>query len=74
MEYDIKDKMEWTVIFIIEFGKRYGLSFKQAFNYLKRYKGISFADRHYDYLHTQSFPSAVADITEYCHKMGGGIV
>ena len=54
MEYDIKDKMEWTVIFIIEFGKRYGLSFKQAFNYLKRYKGISFADRHYDYLHTQS--------------------
>lgn len=74
MEYDIKDKMEWTVIFITEFGKRYGLSFKQAFNYLKRYKGISFADRHYDYLHTQSFASVVADMTEYCHKMGGGIV
>ena len=74
MEYDIKDKMEWTVIFIIEFGERHGLSFKQAFNYLKRYKGISFVDRHYDYLHTQSFASAVADMTEYCHKMGGGIV
>ncbi len=50
MEYDIKDKMEWTVIFITEFGKRYGLSFKQAYNYLKRYKGISFANRHYGWM------------------------
>ncbi|MDO4159690.1 MAG: DUF3791 domain-containing protein [Prevotellaceae bacterium] len=74
MEHDIKDKLEWAVIFISEFGEHHGLNFKQAFNYLKRYKGISFADRHYDYLHTQSFASAVADMTEYCHKMGGGLV
>lgn len=32
MEYDIKDKLEWTVIFILEFGRKYGLTMKQAFN------------------------------------------
>jgi len=30
-------------------------------------------ERHYDYLHTQSFASVVDDMTEYCGKMGGGI-
>ena len=44
-----------------------------SFNYLLRYKGINFVERHYDYLHTQSFASVVDDMTEYCGKMGGGI-
>lgn len=47
-KYDIKDKLEWTVIFIFEFGKKYGLTMKQAFGYLSRFKGIDFIDRHYD--------------------------
>ena len=73
MEYNIKDKIEWIVIFAQEFGNRHSLTLKQAFNYLLRYKGISFVERHCDYMHTQSFSSAVDDMTEYCHKMGGGI-
>lgn len=47
MKYDMKDKLEWTVIFILEFGRKYGLTMKQAFNYLSRFKGIDFIDRHY---------------------------
>ena len=74
MDYDIKDKMEWTIIFIREFGRKYGLSMKQAFNYLSRFKGIDFIDRHYDYVHTQSFASMVDDIAEYCHRHGGALV
>ena len=73
MEYDVKDKIEWTVIFVREFGNRHGLTLKQSFNYLLRYKGISFVERHYYYMHTQSFTSAVNDMTEYCHKLGGGL-
>lgn len=45
MKYDMKDKLEWTVIFILEFGRKYGLTMKQAFNYLSRFKGIDFIDR-----------------------------
>lgn len=74
MEYNIKDKIEWTMIFIYEFGKRHGLTLKQSFNYLLHYDGISFVDRHYDYVHTQSFASIVTDMTEYCHKNGGNII
>lgn len=59
MEYDVKDKIEWTVIFLTEFGKYHGLTLKQSFNYLLRYKGMNFVEKHYDYLHTQSFLSVV---------------
>ena len=69
MDYSIRDKMEWVVVFICEFGKKHGLTMKQAFNYLSRFKGIDFIDRHYDYVHTQSFSSMVADI-----RKGGALV
>jgi hypothetical protein len=26
MKYDVKEKLEWTVIFLFEFGHKYGLS------------------------------------------------
>ena len=74
MAYNTYDKLEWTLIFVSEFGKRFGLSLKQAFNYLSRYQGIAFVDSHYDYVHTQSFSSMVNDMAEYCHKNGGALV
>lgn len=74
MSYDIKDKLEWTVIFILEFGLRHGLTMKQAFNYLSRFKGIDFVNRHYYYVHTQSFASMVDELTDYCHRKGGALV
>ena len=74
MEHNIKDKIEWTIIFVWEFGRKYGLTMKQAFNYLSRFKGIDFIDRHYAYVHTQSFASMVDDIAEYCHRHGGTLM
>ena len=60
MKDDIKDKVEWTVIFVLEF--------------LSRFKGIEFIDRHYGYAHTQSFASMVDDVAEYCHRRGGALL
>lgn len=74
MDTNIKDKLEWTIIFILEFGKRHGLTMKQAFNYLCRFKGIDFVNRHYDYVHTQSFVSMVDELTDYCHRKGGVLI
>ena len=71
MGNDMRDKMEWTVIFILEFGRRHGLSMKQSFGYLSRYKAIDFIDRHYGYVHTQSFASIVDDMPDYCKRKGG---
>lgn len=66
-----KDKLDWTMVFIYEFGKRFGLTVKQSFNYLSRFKGIDFIDKHYDYAHTQSFESMIDDIATLCRRMGG---
>ena len=74
MEYDLKDKLEWTVIFVLEFGRKYGLNMRQAYNYLSRFKGIDFIDRHYEYVHTQSFASMVDDIAEYYRRHGGALI
>lgn len=71
MVYSNKDKLDWTMVFIYEFGKRFGLTVKQAFNYLSRFKGIEFIDEHYDYAHTQSFESMIDDIATLCRRMGG---
>ena len=40
MAYNMTDKMEWTLIFVWEFGRNFGLTLKQAFNYLSRFGGI----------------------------------
>lgn len=74
MEYSINDKLEWTMVFILEFGRKYGLTMKQAFNYLNRFKGIEFIDRHYGYVHTQSFTSMIDDIADLCYRNGGALV
>ena len=73
-EYDIKDKLEWMLIFSSEFGQRFGLTLKQAYNYLCRYQAIDFIDKHYGYVHTQSFQSMIDDIGEYCRRKGGMLV
>jgi len=74
MEYNVDDKLEWTTIFILEFGRKYGLSMKQAFGYLSRFKAIDFIDRHYGYVHTQSFASIVEDMADYCRRKGGQLL
>ena len=74
MAYSFNDKIEWTIIFATEFGRRFGLTLKQAFNYLSRFGAIKFVDEHYDYCHTQSFQSMVSDMAEYCHRNGGALV
>lgn len=71
MEYSKDDKLEWTMISIYEFGKKYGLTMKQAFGYLSRFKAIDFIDKHYGYAHTQSFESMVDDIAGLCKRNGG---
>ena len=74
MDNIVKDKAEYMIIFIQEFGNRHSLTMRQAFNYLRRFKGIDFLERHYNVVHTQSFKSMVQDITEYCHRQGGMLV
>lgn len=74
MDLNVKDKVEYIIIFVQEFSCRHSLTMRQAYNYLRRFRGIDFIDRHYSVAHTQSFRSMVEDITDYCHRQGGLLV
>ena len=65
------EKIQYAVALIDEFAEHFGLTTKQAVQYLSRYKGLELYDRQYSYLHTQSFASNVRDLSAYCRRMGG---
>jgi hypothetical protein len=69
--YTVKDKIEYTIALVKEFGKKRNLSEVESFNYLDRFKGIDFIDRHYGIAHTLSFEEMVDNIGAFCRKSGG---
>ena len=55
------------------FAKKFNLGQRQAYNYLKRFKGIDYLMSFYDVLHTQSFEDAIHDISIICQRNGGAL-
>ncbi len=66
-----KDKTEYIVYAVDEFAKKYGLTPKEAFNYLDHFKAIDFLDRQYNIAHTLSFSEMVENLSLLCRKNGG---
>ena len=56
------------------FAHHFGLSMKQAYSYLNRFKGIAFLDECYEAEHQLSIRDAVSDLTVICHRNGGALV
>ena len=71
---DTKDKVEYVVAVISEFGQRHKLSHAEAYRYLKRFKGIDMLGKFYDVMHTLSFKETTDDLTACCHRQGGALV
>ena len=55
-------------------GRRFGLSTRNAYLYLKRFKGIDFLIEFYCTLHLQSIDDTVDDLVLICKKNGGALV
>ena len=72
--YPVRDKIEYIIAFINEFGQRFGLTDLQAYRYLKTYDAIANIDKHYGALHTQDFRDNVEDVATYCRRMGGQLI
>lgn len=70
---EIKNRIEYIVVCVSEFAKRFNLTNQQAYSYLRRFTGIEFLVKHYGVMHTQSFESAVDDLQLYCYNRGGRI-
>lgn len=67
-------KIDFLVALIAEFGKRYGLSNKEAYRYINQYGGVQMFFNHYDILHTLSFRDMVDGMAAFCHRQGGLLV
>ena len=66
-----KNKLNFTVALIAEFAATYQIKQKQAFNYLNRFKGLVFLQKHYEVMHTQSFEDSIEALSMVCRRNGG---
>ena len=66
-------KIDYLIALINEFGRKYGLSDKESYLYLQKYRAIAIYEDCYEYLHTQSFDCAAEELAIYCKRQGGNI-
>lgn len=74
MSREEQNRIAFTIALVTEFAEAYSIKQKQAFNYLKRFKGMEFLQKHYDTLHTQSFEDVIESLAMVCHRNGGQLV
>lgn len=68
-----KKKVDFIVLVLRDFSKKKGLPVVEAFDYLYKYKGISFLEKYYETEHLLSMREIVEDITKICRNNGGDI-
>lgn len=71
MAREDKNMVGFTVALISEFAEHYGVHPRQAYAYLKRFKGMEHLRKHYGVLHTQSFPDTIEVLAQVCANNGG---
>ena len=71
IEYPIEDMIEDSVFIVRKFAQQFRLSLRDAFNYLYKFQGLVFLQKHYGYEHTQPAYRTIEAITEICRKNGG---
>lgn len=64
----------YTVALITEFSNHFGINPRQAYAYLKRFKGLEHLQQYYGVLHTQSFSDTVEALAQVCANNGGGLL
>ena len=72
--YSINDITEYTVLLIHKFAQHFGLTDREAANYIERYGALSLLYGNYGIMHTLSFEDNIESITAYCHRQGGTLV
>ena len=73
MNYNIRDIIEYTVALVNEFAKRFKLSDRQAYNYIRLHKGVAFIENNYGIIHTLDFNEAVESVALFCRRKGGAL-
>lgn len=67
------NKIRYINMCIVEFGKRFGMTSRLAYEYLKEYHGLSFLDKCYEAEHQQPLKDTLLGLKTYCKRHGGTI-
>ena len=73
MTRDERNMVGYTIALVSEFAHHFGVEPRQAYAYMKRYKGMEHLHQHYAILHTQTFPDAIEALAQVCAHNGGGL-
>lgn len=68
---ELQNRIDYYVVCINDFADANGLSYGEAFDYVKEHKGLDFLVNHYDIEHTYPIEDAVADLGLVCARNGG---
>ena len=71
MSREESNKLKYTIALVAEYANKFGISERQAFNYIRRFKGMDYLSSFYDVLHTQSFEDAIEALSFVCQRNGG---
>ncbi len=74
MNKEIQNRVTYMIYCVSAFASHFGLNMKQAYSYLRRFKGIAFLDECYEAEHLLSIKDAVTDLSIICHRNGGALI
>lgn len=67
----MRDKIEYIVMLVGLFAKRFHLSRCESLQYLSTYGGLDLADKHYRIMHTLPFNDQIEAVVNYSRRNGG---
>lgn len=71
---EIKNEIYYSVMILNLIAKKYNLSIREVYMYLKKYKGIDFLHEFYDVEHTLNTDDVLEDVMAICNKNGGNLI
>ena len=71
--YKLHDIVEYIVMLIGLFAKKYHISEREAQNYLSHYGALDMIQKHYGVMHTQRFEDMIEGLTKFCQRNGGNL-
>ena len=68
---EMSDKVSFVTFIIIEFAEAFKMKKQDAYQYLKKYGGLDFLNKHWWALHTDDRYFALRDLYTICLENGG---
>ncbi|WMJ81444.1 DUF3791 domain-containing protein [Clostridium sp. MB40-C1] len=69
-----KNKIDYMVVCVAEFADKFSVSYKDSYNYLKKYNALNFLIENYEVEHTLSIEDAIEDMILVSKNNGGYLI